>query len=119
MDNSILKLQSCKPLDVSVYNDESMPPIIHLLIPDESLNINIIDLVDLDNSSEYIPSCILNKSGKWIDIESKHLSKDPGYHRYRISGQCKSESVYLYFSYRIQSDNPDKPYIYMRRGVSK
>lgn len=118
MDNSIIELSRYKPSGVLVYNDECIPPILHLSIPEDLIDFSVIGITNLDDVSECIPYYILNKSGKWIDVEFKHLSKFPGYHRYKISGFVGSETVLLYFSYRVQSDNPDKPYIYMKRGVN-
>lgn len=113
-----MELSKFKPSGVIVYSDENIPPILHLSIPEDLIDFTVISITDLDDLSERIPHHIVNKCGKWLDVEFKHLSKFPGYHRYRISGFIGDETVFLYFSYRIQSDNPDKPYIYMKRGVN-
>lgn len=117
MDDSILKLYGCNSREVKIFNDECMPPILHLKLSDSDVNLNLISITYLNDLSEDIPIGILNKCGIWVDVESKHLHKDIGFHRYKISGQCGDRYVDLYFKYRIQSDNPTRPYIYMKRGV--
>ena len=116
MDNSIIKLYKCRVSNTQIFNDISMPTILHLEIPEDCVGLCIITFSNLDSLSEYCPPDILNMSGKWIDVESRHLDKAPGFHRYRIQGNKAGEMISLYFNYRVQSDNPEKPYIYMNRG---
>lgn len=54
---------------------------------------------------------------KWIDVNPGHLDMTPGTHIYGITlvhTTC-TEICRLYFTYIIQDDNPEKPYIYMKR----
>ncbi|MBO4542802.1 MAG: hypothetical protein J5725_06415 [Bacteroidales bacterium] len=53
----------------------------------------------------------------WIDIDSTILDTTAGQHTYRMT--FSKEGVNLkatcWFSYTIQDNNPEKPYIYMER----
>lgn len=64
----------------------------------------------------------VDKNQKWIRIPKESLDLSEGSHVYEII--LEQNSFYdkyldskssVYFSYRIQNDNPDKPYIYMKR----
>lgn len=56
-------------------------------------------------------------NGRWIDIPVDCLNLDTGYHQYLVEfiNNVTADTLYLYFSYMIQNDDPDKPYIYMNR----
>ena len=53
----------------------------------------------------------------WIDITADWLDLAPGQHIYRMGFvDCTTNIVrYGFFSYIIQDDTPDKPYIYINR----
>ncbi len=54
----------------------------------------------------------------WICAESILFNTDAGYHMYKFSfwDSKINDIVLLYFSYRIQTDNPNKSsYVYMKR----
>lgn len=53
----------------------------------------------------------------WIRVITEMLNKSIGQHIYKFSfiDRNTDEIETLYFSYIIHNDNPDKPYIYMRR----
>ena len=53
----------------------------------------------------------------WIDIQATILDTMTGQHVYRMTFQkpdCKLKAT-CWFSYIIQDNNPEKPYIYMNR----
>lgn len=56
----------------------------------------------------------------WYDIITDLLNTDAGQHIYKMSfiNRLTDDISCLYFSYIIQDDNPDKPYIYMDRDNS-
>lgn len=57
----------------------------------------------------------------WIKVESSLLNLNPGYHIYKFSfiDTRVDDNVYLYLTYHIQTDNPNKSsYIYMKREES-
>lgn len=51
----------------------------------------------------------------WLSIKTEILNKDVGQHIYKLSfvDKVTNDIVPLYFSYIIQDDNPEKPYLYM------
>lgn len=53
----------------------------------------------------------------WIEIESKWLDTTPGVHEYILVWEdpITIDNHLQYFTYSIQNDNPEKPYIYMKR----
>lgn len=53
----------------------------------------------------------------WLKATSSELNLEPGHHVYKISfvNRFTNDTSSLYFSYIIQDDDPDKPYVYMDR----
>lgn len=54
----------------------------------------------------------------WIDVKSSDLNLSTGYHKYRLSfiDIVTNDTIYLYFAYQVQNDEPDMPYMYMERS---
>ena len=101
-----------------VINRSNMPPIVHINLPDYVVNnhyiLNTISEVDSDESLSF--DCCFPTP--WIDIMSSNLNCSSGMHTYRLTflDSQNSDVLYMYFSYIIQDDNPDTPYIYMKRS---
>lgn len=99
-------------------------PILHIKLP-ETLSIgeySIIDISCIDNPNdiESLPTDDIVGILKylWIDIHVDRLATAVGIHTYRIMFvdiEDPSNTIYMYFSYIIQDDNPAKSYIYMNR----
>lgn len=53
----------------------------------------------------------------WYQLPFEQLNQSPGHHKYRMRFvQTQTGlTVSLYFAYILQDDNPEKPYIYMKR----
>lgn len=51
----------------------------------------------------------------WYRFHTNKLNQESGYHCYRMCfvDTFTKDIVYLYFAYTVQTNNPDKPYIYM------
>ena len=67
-----------------------------------------VDFADKTTREEHRP---------WIDIDRDILDITAGQHVYRMTFQkpdCKLKAT-CWFSYIIQDNNPEKPYIYMDR----
>lgn len=102
-----------------VFNLNELQGTLHVQLPDEVVEdrcilLQVSDIEDLENS---ISSDISVFTTPWIDIPVSLLNKDSGIHTYLIKlahGQT-SDVLHVYFSYIVQDDNPDKPYIYMKR----
>ena len=59
----------------------------------------------------------VRESPTWMKIAKDYLNLDIGQHAYKMSFVNTETDILvsLYFSYIIQNDNPDKPYVYMNR----
>lgn len=121
VDLNIIKLESCKYEDMSkftsVFNINQFNDIIWIHIPDsDSKYLTDISIREMYQSDFIQYSREL--SYPWMYINSSELNKSPGQHIYEIKlkdSRYLEGNCYLYFSYIIQDDNPDKPYIYMDR----
>lgn len=53
----------------------------------------------------------------WLKITSSVLGSTVGKHLYKLCfvNQITNDLISLFFSYTIQDDNPDKPYVYMNK----
>lgn len=51
----------------------------------------------------------------WYKFKSAMLNKDGGYHTYRLSfvNTTTNDTCLLYMSYVVQTNKPNKPYLYM------
>lgn len=60
---------------------------------------------------------VQRESPTWLKIKTDFMDKRIGLHVYKLTFADTVTNVVssLWFSYRIQSDNPDKPYVYMER----
>lgn len=60
------------------------------------------------------------ESPTWLKFRTDFLNKEIGLHVYKLTfvDTITNTLVTLWFSYTIQSDNPDKPYVYMNRKES-
>lgn len=56
-------------------------------------------------------------STSWIRVKTSDLNKEIGLHTYKFlfADRITSDTFSLYANYIIQSDNQEKPYIYMKR----
>ena len=105
--------------DSGLFNVDEISDVLHIKLPayiirDYSIyslkqNTNQENVTDIAPYAKFIPY------RRWIDIASSHLALTVGYHMYKLGFVNKqtNDVVYLYFAYRIQSNNPDRPYYYM------
>jgi len=63
------------------------------------------------------PNTVTKESPTWLKFETDFINKEIGMHSYKITFVNRVTDVLLslWFAYHIQSDNPDKPYVYMKR----
>lgn len=70
------------------------------------------------NPTEIDVQTIVRESVRpWLVINPLSLDQTPGFHMLQFIFRNQSLQVYqsYYFSYLAQIDNPEKPYIYMKR----
>lgn len=66
------------------------------------------------NAFEHCSTC-------WIRVTAQMLNMKSGKHTYKLSfvDTCTNDTFFLFISYIIQDDNPDKPYVYMTPQVDQ
>lgn len=113
-------------LDEIQFKDESGFEYNIPILGDEILDIEDVKLSDdtfyLDSLEVYDPNVDIplfksELDRPWIDIDTDLLDKSVGLHTYiiRFESKLTGDLTFQQFSYIIQNDNPEKPYIYMNR----
>ena len=107
---------------VPVINKDSFEYFIYLHIPSEIARSSVLfDVKDItsspDTSVDYEKFFIRDCMKPWIRVESRILDLTSGQHTYKLQfiNKHTDDTFSLYFSYIVQDDNVDKPYIYMNR----
>ena len=74
------------------------------------------EFVAIPNYGEFI-SIHSDKNYPWLDVNSDYLNQSIGMHVYELGYVNTDTDVTfsLYFSYIMQDNDPNKPYIYMQR----
>lgn len=103
-----------------VFNKNALEYITWINIPTELCHIHRLFQVDqiLPNTGELDISSMEQQCHKpWIKVPTDALDTSIGQHIYKMSfiNTSSNDILSMYFSYIIQSDNPDTPYIYMDR----
>lgn len=64
------------------------------------------------------PDTVRKESPTWLKLTTTLINKEIGLHIYKLTFVDTETDVLtsLWFSYTIQNDNPDKPYVYMERN---
>lgn len=122
MEYNVQKIIASRPADVVkntiILNKDQLEDIMHVYIsPEIARDFKMFEIHELTDSGLVeldIPENV-KMMRNWVDINMSALNQKSGQHSYRISLFNKSANtvVSLYFSYIIQDDNPDKPYVYM------
>lgn len=80
---------------------------------------NLRDLYDGAIDTDTGKPLIIHETNKWVKIAKKVLNLLPGQHTYKLTfmrADINDIEIPIYFSYILQDDCPDKPYIYMKKG---
>ena len=108
------------PLHTKIYNSKDFSDIVCIKFPPEMPRDMVLsEIYDLYASADidYNDKVSRDEFKPWIDIDSSILDKTAGQHVYRLTfvkENCKLKAT-CWFSYIIQDNNPEKPYIYMKR----
>lgn len=117
-------IQSCKMQDLpkytEVFNLAEIPETICVKLPDSlPRDMELSGIFDLTNNKEveFEDYVIRNEFRPWLDIQNTILDMTPGQHTYRLT--FTRLGIYVnaicWFSYIIQDDFVEKPYVYMKR----
>ena len=108
------------PLHTKIYNSKDFSDVVCVKLPPQMpRDMDLIDIYNLNTSEEldFIDFVTRDENKPWIDIQSSILDVTAGQHVYRMTfgkEDCKLNAT-CWFSYIIQDNNPEKPYIYMKR----
>lgn len=109
-----------------VFNLHELDNYLYVYIqPDRTRSCILQDLREVNfeesSGSESQYNIVEIVSASWIRIHYSKLDLTTGMHVYKLSfnDPVFDEMLNLYFSYTIQNDSPDKPYIYMNRSKSE
>lgn len=109
-----------------VFNLHELDNYLYVYIqPDRTRSCILQDLREVNfeesSGSESQYNIVEIVSASWIRIHYSKLDLTTGMHVYKLlfNDPVFDEMLNLYFSYTIQNDSPDKPYIYMNRSKSE
>lgn len=125
MEYPVCKINACKYSELAcntpVINKNSLDSYIWIRVPSEISREFVLFQVD-ELVPEFKEFKFLNVieqqcSKPWFKADINEMNLDSGQHVYKMSfvNRITNDTCSLYFSYIIQDDNPDKPYIYMKR----
>ena len=109
------------PLNTKIYNSKDFSEIVCIKLPPQMpRDMDLTEIYNLNASEDvdFADQVTRDEHRPWIDISSTILDQTPGQHIYRMTFQkedCKLKAN-CWFSYIIQENNPEKPYIYMDRN---
>ena len=108
------------PLYTVMYNKADFSEIVCVKLPPQMpRDMQLIEIYNLNSSEDldFADFVTRDENRPWIDIQSSILDTTAGQHTYRMT--FAKEDVKLtatcWFSYIIQDNEPEKPYIYMMR----
>ena len=124
MELNELRLDACPYREIGkhtpVLNHDEIPYHLFVMLnPEMTRDCTMYEVHELDKEDSPIifPDTFMRVSPTWIRVITDHLNKKVGQHIYRMAfvDKITTDTFFLYFSYIIQDDNPNKPYIYMNR----
>lgn len=93
-------------------------PVLHILLNKRfAINHRLVRIFESSIKSDVARYDYNDQYPLWVDIPLDCIDLDIGLHDYVIElvNIVTSDTIYQYFSYRIQSDDTDKSYVYMSR----
>lgn len=102
-----------------VMNVLQFKDILHIELPEKAAleRHNLLSITYLSEDSYSLVAKSTSVTSRWVDIPCNLLDSSAGVHSYCITlaDPISSDTYRLYFTYLIQDDNPNTPYIYMNR----
>lgn len=108
------------PLNTRIYNSKDFDEIVCIKLPPElPRDMSLAEIYNLNASEDvdFADNVTRDEHKPWIDIDSSILDLTAGQHTYRLTFKKVDWKLTAtcWFSYIIQDNNPEKPYIYMDR----
>ena len=108
------------PLNTKIYNSKDFSDIVCVKLPPEMpRDMDLTEIYDLNASKDldFADFVARDEQRPWIDIQTSILDITAGQHIYRMTFSKPDVRLKAtcWFSYTIQDNNPEKPYIYMNR----
>lgn len=109
-------LSKCTP----VINKSALPYYVYIKVDPNIMRecaLYQVDEICKEHSRPVVPNAIVRDMNCWLRATMELLNVDPGHHVYKLSFIRRFDNVVfsLYIAYYIQTESPDKPYIYMNR----
>lgn len=106
-------------LNRTTFNINQMKGHIWLEIPKAlSKYLTLVSAAEIGETETPVPQESLTREEKypWIEFPVSVINEAPGFHMYELvfSVDDQNEQQVLYFCYSIQTDRPDKSYVYMK-----
>ena len=102
----------------NIYNLSTFGPVVHIrLNPFVHKTFRLMRIFESPTCDDVFTYTYDYLDRPWVDIPVDCLNLDIGLHTYTLEfiNTITGDTFYQYFNYTIQSDNPNKPYIYMNR----
>ena len=101
------------------FNINQMKGHIWLEIPKAlSKYLTLVSVAEIGATETPVPPGGVTRQEKypWIEFPVSFINEAPGFHMYELvfSVDDRSEQQVLYFCYSIQTDRPEKSYVYMK-----
>lgn len=106
-------------LNRTTFNNNQMKGHIWLEIPKALAKyLTLVSAAEIGETETLVPQESLIREAKypWIECPISVINEAPGFHMYQLtfSVDNRNEEQVLYFCYSIQTDSPDKSYVYMK-----
>ena len=108
------------PLNTKIYNSKDFSDTVCIKLPPQMpRDMQLSEIYNLNASEDvdFTDFTTRDENRPWVDVQSSILDLTAGQHVYRMTfskPECKLNAT-CWFSYIIQDNEPEKPYIYMKR----
>lgn len=104
--------------NVRIYNLDLFGPTLHVQVKSSiQHSCRLMDVYESNTCCGVTTYTYDELDHPWVDIPVDCLNLDLGLHTYTLEfvNVMTGDTYFQYFNYIIQTDSPDKPYIYMDR----
>lgn len=101
----------------TVINISELTDNVYIRLPENMSQFLTLESVTLLFTNDTIDPEAITRDRSWIIIPTSKLRTSIGYYIYQFSFLDNRIGLHVkyYITYQIQSDNPEKPYVYMER----